>query len=92
MGLALRVPMSQLNLRIRGLPPSATVAINELSDQLRSGGRRIFKMGLGQSPFPVPAPVVEELRRHAFQKAYLLTPLYVKTVVHAAKSTAWRAR
>ena len=63
--------MSQLNLRIRGLPPSATVAINELSDQLRSGGRRIFKMGLGQSPFPVPAPVVEELRRHAFQKAYL---------------------
>ena len=40
--------MSQLNLRIRGLPPSATVAINELSDQLRSGGRRIFKMGLGQ--------------------------------------------
>ena len=64
--------MSQLNLRIRGLPPSATVAINELSDQLRSGGRRIFKMGLGQSPFPVPAPVVEELRRHAFQKAYLL--------------------
>ena len=28
-------------------------------------------MGLGQSPFPVPAPVVEELRRHAFQKAYL---------------------
>ena len=64
-------PDVQLNLRIRGLPPSATVAINELSDQLRSEGRRIFKMGLGQSPFPVPAPVVEELRRHAFQKAYL---------------------
>ncbi len=64
-------PDVQLNLRVRGLRPSATVAINELSDQLRSEGRRIFKMGLGQSPFPVPAPVVEELRRHAFQKAYL---------------------
>jgi aspartate aminotransferase len=47
------------------------VAINELSDQLRSGGREIFKLGLGQSPFPVPRAVVEELQANAHQKAYL---------------------
>ena len=64
-------PEVQLNLNVRGLPTSATVAINERSDRLRREGRRIFKMGLGQSPFPVPGPLVKELQRNAFQKAYL---------------------
>ena len=53
------------------MPPSATVAINELADRLRAEGREIFKLGLGQSPFPVPRPVVEELQANAHQKAYL---------------------
>jgi len=60
-----------LNLNVRGMRPSATVAINERCDELRRQNRRIFKLGLGQSPFPVPAPVVEELRANAFQKDYL---------------------
>jgi aspartate aminotransferase len=66
-----RAPEVQLNLNVRGLAPSATVAINERSDELRRQGRTIYKLGLGQSPFPVPAPVVEELQRNAFQKDYL---------------------
>jgi aspartate aminotransferase len=53
------------------LPPSATVAINERSNALRRGGRRIFKLGLGQSPFPVPECIVDELRRNAHRKDYL---------------------
>lgn len=60
-----------LNLNVRGMKPSATVAINERSDALRREGRQVFKLGLGQSPFPVPSPVVEELRANAFQKDYL---------------------
>ncbi len=64
-------PDIQLNLNVRGLQPSATLAINERSDRLRRQGRRIFKLGLGQSPFPVPEPVVEALRRHAPEKDYL---------------------
>ncbi len=60
-----------LNLNVRGMKPSATVAINERSDALRREGKQVFKLGLGQSPFPVPAPVVEELRANAFQKDYL---------------------
>jgi len=64
-------PDLSLNLRIRGMKPSATVAINERADKLIADGRRIYKLGLGQSPFPVPEPVVEELRRNAERKAYL---------------------
>lgn len=60
-----------LNLNVRGLRPSATVAINEESNRLIAAGRTIWKLGLGQSPFPVPECVVEALRRNAHQKAYL---------------------
>jgi aspartate aminotransferase len=62
-----------LNLNVRGLLQSSTIAINERSDRLRQDGRRIYKLGLGQSPFPVPRPVIEELRANAHQKAYLPT-------------------
>jgi len=61
----------QLNLNVRGLPQSATLAIDLLANQLRAEGRSVYKLGLGQSPFPVPDPVVEALRNNAFQKDYL---------------------
>ncbi|MFQ5789033.1 MAG: pyridoxal phosphate-dependent aminotransferase [Acidobacteriota bacterium] len=51
--------------------PSATLAINERSAELVRKGHRILKLGLGQSPFPVPAPVVEALKENAHQKDYL---------------------
>lgn len=60
-----------LNLNVRGLSPSSTLAINERSNQLIKQGRNIYKLGLGQSPFPVPERVVESLRQHAHEKDYL---------------------
>ena len=60
-----------LNPNVLGLPPSATLAINERSDALIAEGQKVFKLGLGQSPFPVPKPVVEALRRAAPEKDYL---------------------
>ncbi len=60
-----------LNLNIRGISQSPTLAINELSKKLSQKGKKIYKMGLGQSPFPVPDPVVEALRNHAHEKDYL---------------------
>lgn len=60
-----------LNLNVRGLPVSATLGINEQSNRLKAEGREVFKLGLGQSPFPVPAPVIEELKLNAHQKDYL---------------------
>lgn len=64
-------PLVNLNLNVRGMANSATVAINERSNQLLKQGREVFKLGLGQSPFPVPEPVVEALRQNAHQKDYL---------------------
>lgn len=64
-------PDVHINLNVRGLPPSATLAINERSNALLAEGREIYKLGLGQSPFPVPQPVVESLRAHAHEKDYL---------------------
>jgi len=64
-------PDINLNLNVRGLPLSATLAINELSNALRKQGKKVYKLGLGQSPFPVPQPVVDELKNNAHQKDYL---------------------
>ena len=60
-----------LNLNVRGLSQSATLAINERSNELIKKGREVFKLGLGQSPFPVPSTVVEALKKNAHQKDYL---------------------
>jgi aspartate aminotransferase len=60
-----------LNLNVRGLKQSATLAINEKSRELRAAGHQVFRLGLGQSPFPVPEPVVEQLRNYAHVKDYL---------------------
>jgi aspartate aminotransferase len=64
-------PDIHLNLNVRGLPLSATLAINELSNELRKQGKKVYKLGLGQSPFPVPQSVVDELKNNAHEKDYL---------------------
>ncbi|MFG0318257.1 MAG: pyridoxal phosphate-dependent aminotransferase [Planctomycetota bacterium JB042] len=64
-------PEVHLNLNVRGLTESATLAINERCAALRTEGKEVFRLGLGQSPFPVPPGVVEALRANAHQKDYL---------------------
>jgi aspartate aminotransferase len=61
----------RLNPHVQGLNRSATLAINEKCADLRARGVNIFQMGFGQSPFPVPPIMVEALRQHADEKAYL---------------------
>ena len=53
------------------LEPSATLAINEKSKDLISQGKRVFRFGFGQSPFPVPEKIVSTLKENADKKAYL---------------------
>jgi aspartate aminotransferase len=60
-----------LNLNIRGLGQSATLGIKDKCHQLIAEGRTVYDFGLGQSPFPVPARVVEALRLAATEKDYL---------------------
>ena len=79
-----------LNLNVRGLPVSATLGINEASNRLIAEGRSICKLGLGQSPFPVPDIVVDALRANAGQKDYL--PVRGLTELREAVAGYYRAR
>ena len=56
---------------IKDLKPSSTLRINEISNELESKGKKIFKFGFGQSPFEVPKDVVDELKNNAHQNKYL---------------------
>lgn len=64
------VPVS-LNLNVRGMGLSATLAIKERCKAIAAEGRNVIDFGLGQSPFPVPDSVVEALRVAAPEKDYL---------------------
>ncbi len=63
--------MAKIKKNIVDIKTSATLAINELSQLLEKEGKEIFKFGLGQSPFPVPKTIVEELKKNAKQKNYI---------------------
>ena len=56
---------------VKDLKPSSTLKINEVSRQMESDGKRVFKFGFGQSPFEVPSDIVKELQNNAFQNKYL---------------------
>ncbi len=60
-----------LNLNVRGMRISATLDNKDKCRKLRGEGRSVFDFGLGQSPFPVPRPMVEALRLSAPEKDYL---------------------
>ena len=63
--------MSKIKKNLINIQTSATLAINETSEKLQKKGRVIFKFGLGQSPFPVPSSLVNELKKRAHEKDYL---------------------
>lgn len=65
------LPLYQINPRIKTLAPSATLLINEQCRQMARNNEKVFRFGFGQSPFPVPARVVESLKDNTHQKAYL---------------------
>ena len=56
---------------VQSLKPSSTLKINEISRELESKGKKIFKFGFGQSPFQIPSAIVNELKNNAHQNKYL---------------------
>lgn len=62
---------NQLHPRLQLVKPSATLLVNERSQQLVDAGKEVYRLGFGQSPFPVPACVREALQANAHQKDYL---------------------
>ena len=57
--------------QINKLKPSATLVINEESNRLKKSGKKIYKFGFGQSPFPIPETVVSALKNNADKHNYL---------------------
>ncbi|HEY7698696.1 MAG TPA: aminotransferase class I/II-fold pyridoxal phosphate-dependent enzyme, partial [Vicinamibacteria bacterium] len=64
-------PSVHLNSNVQGRSGSPALRVNELTRDLLRQGREVFKLGFGESPFPVPEPVVAALRENAHQKNYL---------------------
>ena len=56
---------------ISKLKPSSTLVINEKCKELISQGKKVYQLGFGQSPFPVPENIVSELKKNAHKKEYL---------------------
>jgi aspartate aminotransferase len=56
---------------VKGLEPSSTLKINEISRKLEDKGEKIFKFGFGQSPFQIPTDIVNALKDNAYQNKYL---------------------
>ena len=57
--------------QISQLKPSSTLAINEESNRLEKSGKKIYKFGFGQSPFPVPESIILALKNNASRNIYL---------------------
>ena len=57
--------MLKIRENIAKIKPSSTLTINEVSKKLETEGKKIYKFGLGHSPFPVPKIVVDELKKNA---------------------------
>jgi aspartate aminotransferase len=55
------------------IPPSATLAINELITTIRESGEQIYHMGFGESPFPVHSLIRKALCENSWRQRYLPT-------------------
>ena len=71
---------------IRGLKPSATLAINEKAKKLLKQGNKIYNFGFGQSPFPIPEKIVSTLKDNAGKKDYLPMQGLIELRVAISKS------
>jgi aspartate aminotransferase len=57
--------------QVRGMSASPALRIAERCDAMRARGESVYKLVLGQSPFPIPERMVDALRRAAGEKDYL---------------------
>ena len=62
---------STLSPHVRGMMASPGPRIAERCDAMRARGEDVFKLVLGQSPFPIPPRMIETLREAAGEKDYL---------------------
>ena len=64
--------------KIKNLDLSATLKINEISKNIEKEGKTIIKFGFGQSPFPVPDAIVDELKKKCSSKKLFTYPRFAR--------------
>ena len=64
-------PLKSLNENVVSLENSPTLIMNELQRKYEEEGKTVYRFGFGQSPWPVPTFMVNELIKNGHQKAYL---------------------
>lgn len=60
-----------INETLNNMTNSATMVNNELVKTLRTQGKPVYALGFGQSPFPPPDKLIENLKTHASHNEYL---------------------
>ncbi|MDB9961608.1 aminotransferase class I/II-fold pyridoxal phosphate-dependent enzyme [Oceanihabitans sp.] len=65
--------MEKININIKQLKPSSTLAINQKVHQLKSEGKIVYHFGFGQSPFNIHKSIVKALKKNASNNNYLPT-------------------
>jgi hypothetical protein len=55
---------------IAAMKQSSTLTINTLAKEMEKEGTKVYRLGFGQSPFPIPPLLVESLKRHAHRGEY----------------------
>ncbi len=55
--------MASIIPQLKNIGKSATLQINEASSNLEKKGRKVYRFGFGQSPFPVPAYNLKKLHK-----------------------------
>ncbi len=63
--------MIKISETIENLPHSPTLWANDLVRQKRGDGERVYHMGFGESPFPVPERLQKALAEAAYRCEYL---------------------
>ena len=63
--------IDSIKTHIKKVHHSETLLTNELSKQLETEGKQVFKFGFGQSPFLPPEWAIESLKKYADRKEYV---------------------
>ena len=63
-------PLEWIKEDLRAGTGSANLDFNERIKRLRANGEKVYHLGFGQCPFPVPLEAVEELKKHADRSTY----------------------
>lgn len=58
------------NLIQKSIQLSPTLAINQVSEELLREGKKVYKFGFGQSPFPAPATLTASLTVNSTKQGY----------------------